>query len=206
MKGIINALMRIMHILFPFSLYIQLKRLHCCFFTAYIRNEFRQAGNITISSGLNLLGGKYISIGDKTGFGKNGVLQAWNFYRGEHFSPSIIIGNQCWIGDYFNISAINKIEIGNRVLMGRWVTILDNSHGDSQYDTLVVPPRERHLYSKGTVIIEDDVWIGDKVTILPGVRIGRGSIIGANTVVTKDIPSYSIAVGTPCNIVRRYDI
>ena len=64
-----------------------------------------------------------------------------------------------------------------------------------------VQPRLRQLVSKGEVIIEDNVWIGNNVCILGGVRIGMGSIIGANTVVTKDIPPYSIAAGVPAKII-----
>ena len=63
-------------------------------------------------------------------------------------------------------------------------------------------PIKRPIYSKGEVIIEDDVWIGDKVSILSGITIGRGAIIGANAVETKDVPSYSIAVGNPIRIIR----
>ena len=90
--------------------------------------------------------------------------------------------------------------------MGRWVTILDNSHGETGYKSLIITPHERQLYSKGKIIIEDNVWIGDKVTILSGVKIGIGSIIGANSVVTKDIPPYSIAAGVPSKIIKRYDL
>lgn len=152
------------------------------------------------------MGGEYIVIGNKTGLGKHGVLQAWDNYKGENFSPSITIGDDCWIGDYFNISAIRSITIGNRVLMGRWVTILDNSHGKTAFEDLIIPPRIRPLFSKGEVVIEDDVWIGDKVSILPGVHIGKGAVIGSNSVVTKDIPAYAVACGTPCNIIKQYGL
>lgn len=206
MKTIFNIIMKIFYIIVPCSLYDLWERFVKRIYTAYIKNEFKYAGDVSINRGLNLLGGKYITIGNKTGLGKKGVLQAWDAYRGERFSPSIKIGDNCWIGDYFNISAINSIEIGNGVLTGRWVTILDNSHGKTGYDSLIIPPRERHLYSKGKVVIEDNVWIGDKVTILPGVKIGVGSIIGANSVVTKSVPPYSIVAGIPCNIIKKYDL
>lgn len=65
-----------------------------------------------------------------------------------------------------------------------------------------IPPAKRLIYSKGEIIIEDNVWIGDKATILAGVKIGEGSVIGANTVVTKDIPPYSVAVGNPVRIIK----
>lgn len=68
---------------------------------------------------------------------------------------------------------------------------------------LVYPPLLRPLYSKGQVVIGKNVWIGDKVTILPGVSIGDGSVIAANSVVTKSIPPYSIAAGIPAKIIKQ---
>ena len=68
----------------------------------------------------------------------------------------------------------------------------------------IVPPMIRELYAK-PVNIGSDVWIGEKVSILPGVTIGDGSIIGAGSVVTKDIPSFTIAVGSPAVVIRSYN-
>ena len=79
--------------------------------------------------------------------------------------------------------------------------ITDNAHGLFTEEDLSVPPRRRALVSKGPVIIEDNVWIGDKASVLPGVRIGKGSIIGANAVVTKDVPPHCMAVGNPVRII-----
>lgn len=202
MKKIVNIIMKVIHIIFPYSFITTIGRIHTSIYTAWIKNEFKISGNISIKGNLNLLGGNFITIGNKTGFGRHGVLQAWNNYKGEKFNPSITIGNDCWIGDYFNISAIKSITIGNRVLMGRWVTILDNSHGKTAFEDLIIPPRIRPLFSKGEVVIEDDVWIGDKVSILPGVHIGKGAVIGSNSVVTKDIPAYTVACGIPCKIIK----
>ncbi|WP_303642797.1 DapH/DapD/GlmU-related protein, partial [uncultured Duncaniella sp.] len=69
-------------------------------------------------------------------------------------------------------------------------------------DETNIPPASRPLWSKGKVIIEDSVWIGDKATILPNVTLGKGCIIGANSVVTKDIPPYAIACGNPAKVIR----
>lgn len=66
-----------------------------------------------------------------------------------------------------------------------------------------VTPKLEDLPFKGDTIIGNDVWIGQNVTILPGVHIGDGAIIGANSVVTKDIPAYHIAGGNPCKIIRK---
>lgn len=154
-----------------------------------------------------ILGEKYITIADNTSFGKLLVLTVWDSYpiydsSVQMFNPSVSIGENCNFGDYLHLTCINRIQIGNNVLTGRWVTITDNGHGTSHYDSLTIPPAKRPLHSKGQVIIEDDVWIGDKATILPGVTIGKGSVIAANSVVTKDIPPFSIVGGNPAKIIK----
>lgn len=149
-----------------------------------------------------LKGGEYISIGHNSHIGVQAELTAWDKFGGDRFSPSIEIGDNVSIGSYCHITAINHIKIGNGVLTGRWVTITDNSHGETDFDSLNMLPVKRPLKSKGPVIIEDNVWIGDKATILPGVTIGKGSVIGSNAVVSKDVPPYSIAVGNPIRIIN----
>lgn len=120
--------------------------------------------------------------------------------------PEIDIGNNVAIGYDCHITAINRIRIGNNCLLGRLITITDNSHGDNSEEDLVLPPIKRPLYTKGAVVIGDNVWIGDKVTILPGVIIGDNVIIGANSIVSKSIPSNSVAVGVPAVVKRKITI
>lgn len=74
---------------------------------------------------------------------------------------------------------------------------MDNDHGNTNKESLMIPPIERKLVSKGPIVIGNHVWIGDKVTILSGVTIGEGAVIAANAVVTKDVPAYSVVVGNP---------
>lgn len=88
-------------------------------------------------------------------------------------------------------------------MTGRFVLITDNGHGRSIAEESNIPPLKRKTFSKGPVIIGKNVWIGDKATVLPGVTIGDGAIIGANSVVTKDIPANSIAVGIPAKVVKK---
>ena len=92
------------------------------------------------------------------------------------------------------------VTIGNNVLIGRYVLIIDHEHGSS-FD-MNIPPKQRPLFSKGEVVIEDNVWIGDKVTILPGVIIGKGAIIGSNAVVTKNVEAYTIVGGIPAKKIK----
>jgi len=152
-------------------------------------------------------GQEYISIGENSSFGDYLSINAWDSFQTEdglqEFNPSISIGDGCWLGQYAHITCINNIRIGNNVLTGRNVTITDNSHGDTDLQTLRIPPIKRRLVSKGPVLIGNDVWIGDKVTILPGVSIGDGAIIAANSVVTKDVPAYCVAAGNPARIIKQ---
>lgn len=119
----------------------------------------------------------------------------------------LIFKNRVQVNDYVHISAMEKVEIGNDVLMASHIYISDNSHGfykGELQDTPELPPIMRPYYT-APVIIEDNVWIGEGVVIMPGVRIGRGSIIGANSTVTKSIPPNCIAVGQPTKIIKRFD-
>lgn len=125
-------------------------------------------------------------------------------------SPLLRIGENVQINDYVHIAAARSVIIGSRVLIASKVHITDHNHGcydetSGQLDSPNVPPSERPLFCKA-VIIEDDVWLGESAVVLPGVTIGRGSIIGALSTVTKHIPAYSIAVGSPAKVVKRYNL
>lgn len=171
--------------------------------TLWIKSLFRKFGNSSlIGKYITLEGAKYIEIGNGTTISRYGVLTCWDSYQGEKFNPSIIIGDNTSIGEYCHITSTNQISIGNGVLTGRRITITDNSHGEVTAEDLAIRPSIRKMRSKGPVIIEDNVWIGDKVSIMAGVKIGKGSIIAANAVVTKDIPPYSVAAGIPAKVIK----
>lgn len=159
--------------------------------------------NVRFRCPVNKLRGKdKCRIGAGTGFGKNLVLTVWEAHGHHTFAPHVQIGERCNFGDYLHLTAINQITIGNDVLTGRWVTITDNSHGATDLDTLHTAPINRHLVSRGPVVIGDKVWIGDKATILPGVTIGECAIIAANAVVTKDVPAYTVVAGNPAKTIK----
>lgn len=158
-----------------------------------------------------ICGEEYIHIGDGTAFGMHLFLTAWPFFaykdkegctQTQFFSPEICIGNNCYFGAYNHITAINRIQIGDNLLTGKWVTITDNNHGETTFDSVSIPPIKRALTSKGSVVIGDNVWIGDKATILAGVTIGDSAIIAANSVVTQDVPSYSVVAGIPAKVIK----
>lgn len=147
-----------------------------------------------------LVGAENISIGDFCFFTEGFYLTAWT-KNGR--KADITIGNGCDFGAYNHITATNKIVIGDNLLTGKWVTITDNSHGESTLEMMQIHPSKRPNVSKGPVIIGKNVWIGEKATILPGITIGDGAVIAANAVVAKDVPPFCVAAGIPAKIVRQ---
>jgi acetyltransferase-like isoleucine patch superfamily enzyme len=118
------------------------------------------------------------------------------------------LGNNIEMNDYVHISAMEKVCIGNNVLMASKIYISDCSHGsylgdefDSNPNSI---PKERTLHCK-PVIIEDNVWLGEFVSVLPGVKIGTGTIVGANSVVSRNLPEYVIAVGSPAIPIKKFN-
>ena len=146
---------------------------------------------------------EFIHIGGKTNFGKDIWLTAWLFGGGKFDKPFLKIGSHCSFGAYNHITCANRVIIGDNCLTGKWVTIPDNSHGETDSDSLHLSPTKRPITSKGPVVIGNNVWIGDKATILPGVTIGDGAVVAANAVVTKDVPSYSVVGGNPARIIKK---
>lgn len=174
-------------------------------YSAYVKRIIGEVGiGTTFNYPIKIEGGgqKNICIGKRCQFGAHSVLGCWRQYRNSNYNPTISIGNDCNIGEYTQISALKSIEIGCGLLTGRFVYIGDNSHGSLSWEDSILPPANRNLISKGGIKIGDNVWIGDKVTVLGGVSIGNNVIIGANSVVTHDIQSNCIACGIPAKEVR----
>jgi lipopolysaccharide O-acetyltransferase len=120
----------------------------------------------------------------------------------------IYIGEHVQVNDNVHIGAVRSVKIGNHVLIASKVFISDHNHGNYRdggvQDSPDVPPEARPL-STAPIVIEDNVWIGEFVSVLQGVTIGRGAIIGSMSVVTKDVPPDSIAVGSPARVVKHYN-
>lgn len=168
-------------------------------YSFWIMNEFKKCDGF-VQRGLFLRGAKFIVIGKETRIDRNNILTAWPLTQKV---PELVIGEHCDIGQFNHITCVNRVYIGNGVLTGRWVTITDNSHGNSSFESLCQRPSLRKVESKGEIIIGDNVWIGDKCTILPNVHIGDGVIVAANSVVTKDVPPYCVVGGNPAKILKK---
>lgn len=169
------------------------------------------------SSSVRIEKDAYIS---NNGGNKSDILLGDNCWiRGEIMTLAhggkIVIGKDCFMGQFSRIWSSVSITIGDRVLISHNVNIHDNiSHS--------LDPAERHRdfisiknnnklrsdlkINEAPIEIGNDVWIGFNATILKGVRIGDGAIIGANSVVTKDVPAYSVVVGNPARIINTLDI
>lgn len=204
-KILLSILMKFLSKITPLELGQILKGYRTILYTLWIRNFVGDLGDgSSILSPCRFWGGghKNIQIGKNTIIQAHCILGCWVKYADQFYTPSIIIGDNCNIGEYMHISAIDKITIGNGLLTGRFVYIGDNAHGGLSYEEANIRPIKRTLRSKGEVKIGNNVWIGDKATILSGVHIGDNVIVGANSVVTKDVPANTMVAGTPARIIK----
>ena len=122
-------------------------------------------------------------------------------YEGRTFEPELIIGENTSFEQGCHITCAQRIEIGTGVAITERVGIFDILHG---YETIGIPIRQQPLRT-APVKIGDNTLVGMGAVIQPGVTIGRHCVIGANSVVTREIPDYSVAVGAPARVIRRYD-
>jgi acetyltransferase-like isoleucine patch superfamily enzyme len=203
LKNIIKLIFRYLSYFLPFSFISGLGSLKNYFYTEIVKKTIHKCGdNFIIECPLVLLGGQYITIGNCFRAAKNFRIEAYDYHNNISFYPEIIIGDNVSFGYDCHVGCCNKIIIGNNVLFGSKVYLTDHFHGKTDEESIQLPPNQRNLFSKGEVVIEDNVWIGEGVVILPNVKIGKNSIIGANSVVTKNIPENSVAGGVPAIIIK----
>ncbi len=173
------------------------------YYRKWIRKQFKCVGEGTdIHRIENLSHPERISLGNRVYVGHHCVLETFTKSRDQVFHPEITIGDGTRLGDYCHLGAIAFIHIGKNVLTGRFVLVNDHSHGSTLDLGNDSKPFERPLVTKGGITIGDNVWLGDKVSVLSGVTIGEGAIIGANSVVTKDVPAHSFAAGCPARVIK----
>ena len=169
-----------------------------------IKRELKIVGiNFFIQSPYHIVGPECISIGDNFSAFGGLRIEAIRRYFHEAFTPEIIIGNNVSINYNCHIGCVNKITIGNHVLIASNVFIADHFHGETSIISLEFPPLQRTFSSKGPVIIEDCVLIGEGAAILSGVRIGHNAVIGANAVVVTDVPPFAVVGGVPARILKQ---
>lgn len=170
-----------------------------------LRSRFKKIGkNSFLGTNPNIYGAEYISIGDN--------LIARNFLRLEaidkvgttNHNPELTIGDNITTGDFIHIGCVNKVSIGNGCLIADRVFITDHYHGAITKEGLQIPLKDRPLISK-PVIIMNNVWLGNNVSIMPGVTLGDNVIVGANSVVTHSFPANSVIAGCPARLIKMLD-
>ena len=186
-------------------------------YTGWVSRNFKVFKG-KIGGKIEIVGGRYISIGKDTLLQDGVRLLAWDKFpqTGQIFTPEIIVGNKSVIQKDCFLSAVDKIEIGDNVAITEHTVILDNVHGDFQDNHLTFEQNlnvpdvflqnayTRELFSKGPVIIENDVHVGMYSTILPKTHIGHHSVIAAHSTVQGNIPPYSLVAGNPGRIILTF--
>ena len=150
--------------------------------------------NVVVERGAKLwvdTNDSYIAIGDDSYISSQCILNTFNGW--------ISLGSNCTVNSYAILYGHGGLEIGNDVRIAPQVMIMPMNHISKDPH---VPIRKQGISSQG-VKIEDDVWLGAGAIILDGVTIGRGSVIGAGAVVTKDIPPHSVAIGVPARVIKK---
>jgi len=156
--------------------------------------------NSYLDPSVQVLGWKNVKIG------QNSVVSEDTWINVNHRKPetfSLIIGNHCFIGRRNFFTSGNHIKIGDYCLTGIDCKFLGSGH---VYHSPFVPYITSGTTEDGAIEIGANCWLGADVTILKGVKIGYGSIIGAATVVKQDVPPLSIVVGNPGRIIKRFDM
>lgn len=146
---------------------------------------------------VNCMAYKKIMIGDRVTIGKFALVRPTNSYGGA-IGEGLKIGDNSSIGPYAYIGCSGMIEIGNNVMMSPRVSIYAENHVFDRTDITIKDQGVKREFVK----IEDDCWIAANSVILAGVTIGKGSIIAAGSVVTRDVPPYSIVAGVPAVVIK----
>jgi acetyltransferase-like isoleucine patch superfamily enzyme len=154
--------------------------------------------SVTIENGveINALSTEGVSLGDNVTIGAYTIIRCTGSL--DTLGRGVKIGNNSGLGSSSFLGAAGGITIGNNVIMGNSVRFHSENHIFSDTDTLI---RKQGVTNKG-IVIEDDCWIGAGSTFLDGVVVGKGSVVGANSLVNKSIPPFAVAAGNPARVFR----
>ena len=162
----------------------------------YAFHEFGRGSVLMLP--IRLSGERRIVIGEEVYIGAGSWLQA--IPDGMNTSPSLMIGNGTNVAGYCVLSAVRSVILEENVLLARNVYISDHIH---KYTNLNLPIKDQGVDKVEPVLICRGAWLGQNVVVCPGVRIGRNAVIGANSVVNKDVPDYCVAAGSPARVVKK---
>lgn len=158
---------------------------------------------VAFNKGTVVKNAKHISLGNNVYLAKDTFLQVPKEHAlfGSH-KPKLTIEDGVSVNIGTMISAVKSIHIKRNVNIAQYCFIGDHNY---EYEDINVPIRHQGLTDVKPIVINEGTWIANKVTICSGVTIGKNCVIGANSVVKKDIPDYSVAVGVPAKIIKRYN-
>lgn len=154
---------------------------------------------VFVYSPLRIVGKRNVFIYDDVKIGYKTWLSAVPYTGCENCG--LFIGRNSTIGNFNHIISTHSVVIEENVLTADKVYISDNIHG---YDNILIPIKNQPIVQKNDVIIGEGSWLGENVCVI-GAKIGKHCVIGANSVVTKDIPDYSVAAGSPARVIKRYN-
>jgi acetyltransferase-like isoleucine patch superfamily enzyme len=138
-----------------------------------------------------------VTFGDRVTVGRFASVRPSGLYGGE-IGEGLIVGDNSNIGAYGYIGCAGLIRIGSNVMLSPRVSLYAENHN---FDDMSRPMKEQGV-TREPIVIEDDCWIASHAVVLAGVTIGRGSIVAAGSVVTKDVPPFSIVAGSPARVIR----
>lgn len=158
--------------------------------------------NVTLGKGRCIRNAEYIIFEQNVRIKDGYRIECYDFFANKPLRPFLKIGKNCIIGYNFTALVADKMLIGENTIIASDVMITTENHG---IDPETIVPYYAQPLKAEPVIIGKSNWIGEKVSILPGVTIGDKCIIAAGSVVTKDIPSFTIAAGVPARVIKKYD-
>jgi acetyltransferase-like isoleucine patch superfamily enzyme len=171
--------------------------------TTYPFNRFGKDVSIHYTCDVRRCIAKNISIGDDVILAKGVRLNVPE--PGSALKPTLVIGDHCSIGRYATISAKNYVRLEEWVGLAAHSFVTDHNH---VYEDLTVPICNQGTTDGGTVIIERNCWLGYGSAVVAGTRklvLGQTSVVGANALVTHSHPAYSVLIGNPAQVVKKYD-
>lgn len=171
---------------------------------ANLRNRFRFADygrDVYIHPKAVISRPEYMAVGDGCRINAYASIYLHPLKKG-HKGPLLVLGKGVFVGIRSIISVHYRVELRDNVLLGPNVLIADAHH---RYEDVTVPIRKAGMTEKSFVVIEEEAWIGANSRIFCGVTVGRHSVVGANSVVNTDVSPYTVVVGSPARVVRRFD-
>lgn len=167
-------------------------------YSAFVRLQFADWGKgTTIEPPVKLGAPDLIVLGCNVHICEHAWLNAMDG-RGDR-KPTLFIEDGVYVGRFVHINALNKVVIEKNVLLADRVYVSDADHN---YANISIPVKLQGIASKGAVRLKEGCWLGVGTVILPGVTVGRNSVVAANSVVTKSVPDYTVVAGVPARVLK----